>query len=231
MALGRDPQVLMMKVNGRISERSMQSRSASEKINSACRLEHFGEWVSRVGRGGTIAGATWGAVSSDFTTLSLPSLWTRKQKALKKMFSTLASVDVQFSSIAQSCLTLCDRMKRSMPGLPIHHQLLESTQTHVHWCHPTISSSVVPFSSCPQSFPASGSFPMNQLFASGGQSIGVSASTSVLPNEHTGLISFRMDWLDLLAVQGALKSLLQHHSSRASILLCSAFFIVQLSHP
>ena len=131
MALGRDPQVLMMKVNGRISERSMQSRSASEKINSACRLEHFGEWVSRVGRGGTIARATWGAVSSDFTTLSLPSLWTRKQKALKKMFSTLASVDVQFSSIAQSCLTLCDRMKRSMPGLPIHHQLLESTQTHV----------------------------------------------------------------------------------------------------
>ena len=64
------------------------------------------------------------------------------------------------------------------------------------WCHPMISSSVIPFSSCPQSFPASGSFPMSQLFASGGQSIGVSASTS---NEHPGLISFRMDWLDLLA--------------------------------
>ena len=68
---------------------------------------------------------------------------------------------------------------------------------------------------------------MSQLFASGGQSIGVSALTSVLP----GLISFRMDWLDLLAVQGTLKSLLQHHSSKASILLSSAFFIVQLSHP
>ena len=72
---------------------------------------------------------------------------------------------------------------------------------------------------------------MSQFLASGGQSIGVSASTSVLPNEHPGLIFFRMDWLDLLAVQGTLKSLLQHHSSKASILLCSAFYIVQLSHP
>ena len=72
---------------------------------------------------------------------------------------------------------------------------------------------------------------MSQLLASGGQSIGVSASTSSPSNEHPGLISFRMDWLDLLAVQGTLKSLLQHHSSKASILQCSAFFIVQLSHP
>ena len=96
----------------------------------------------------------------------------------------------------------------------------------------TISSSVVPFSSCPQSFTASGSLQISQLFASGGQSIGVSASTSVFPmNEHPGLISFRMDWLDLLAVQGTLKSLLQHHSSKASILQHSAFLIVQLSHP
>ena len=91
----------------------------------------------------------------------------------------------QFSSVAQSCLTLCDPMNRSTPGLPVHYQLLESTPTHVHWviqwCHPTISSSVIPFSSCPKSFPASGSFPMSQLFASGGQSIGVSASISVLP--------------------------------------------------
>ena len=91
--------------------------------------------------------------------------------------------------------------------------------------------SVVPFSSCPQSFPASGSFQRSQLFASGGQSIGVSASTSVLTSEDPGLVSFRMGWLDLLAVQGTLKSLLQHHSSKASILRHSAFFIVQLSHP
>ena len=99
------------------------------------------------------------------------------------------------------------------------------------WCHPTISSSVIPFSSCPQSFPASGSFQMSQFFASGGQSIGVSALTSVLPMEYSGLISFRMDWLGLLAVQGTLKSLLQHHSSKTSFLQRSAFFIVQISHP
>ena len=72
---------------------------------------------------------------------------------------------------------------------------------------------------------------MSQLFASGGQSIGVSASTSVLPMNTQDLIAFRMDWLDLFAVQGTLKSLLQHHSSKASILRCSAFFTVQLSHP
>ena len=88
---------------------------------------------------------------------------------------------VQFSSI-QSCLSLCDPMDCSMPALPVHHQLPESTQTHVHWwCHPTISSSVIPFSSCPQSFPTSGSFQMSQLFTTGGQSTGVSTSTSVLP--------------------------------------------------
>ena len=72
---------------------------------------------------------------------------------------------------------------------------------------------------------------MSQLFSSGGQSIGVSASTSVLPKKHSGLISFRIVWLDLLAVQGTLKSLFQHHSSKTSILQCSAFFIIQLSHP
>ena len=100
------------------------------------------------------------------------------------------------------------------------------------WCHPTISSSVVPFASCPQSSLASGSFQMSQLFAWGGWSIGVSGSASVLPlNTQDWLISFRMDWLDLLAVQGTLKSLLQHHSAKASILRRSAFFIVQLSHP
>ena len=104
------------------------------------------------------------------------------------------------------------------------------------WCHPAISSSVIPFSHL-QSFPASGSFPVSQFFASDDQSIGASASASVLPMN-------RMDWLDLLAVQGTLKSLLQHHSSKASILKkkkkqnpkasilrCSAFFIVQLTHP
>ena len=86
------------------------------------------------------------------------------------------------------------------------------------WCHPIISSSVVPFSSCLQSFPASVSFLMRLLFASGGQNTGVSASAS------SGLISFRINWFDLLAVQGTLKSLLQHHSSKASILRHSALW-------
>ena len=99
------------------------------------------------------------------------------------------------------------------------------------WCHPAISSFVVPFSSHLQSFPASGSFQMSHLFTSGGQSIG-SFNFNISPsNEHLGLISFRMNWLDLLAVQGTLKSLLQHHGSKASILRRSAFFIVHLSHP
>ena len=99
------------------------------------------------------------------------------------------------------------------------------------WCHPTISSSVFPFSSCPQSFLASGSFPMSQLFTSGGQSIGVSASTTVFPMNTQDWFPLGWTMLDLLAVQGTLMSLLQHHSSKASILQRSAFFIIQLSHP
>ena len=98
------------------------------------------------------------------------------------------------------------------------------------WCHPANSSSVVPFSSCPQSLPASGSFPTSQLCMMWPKYW--SFSFSISPSkEHTGLISLRMDWLDLLAVQGTLKSLLQHHSSKAFILWCSALFTVQLSHP
>ena len=97
------------------------------------------------------------------------------------------------------------------------------------WCHPTISSSIIPFSSRLQSFPVSGSFPMSQLYASGGQSI---FSFNISPsNEYSGLISFRIDWLDRLTVQGTLKSLLQNHSSKASILQLSALFTVQLQHP
>ena len=87
----------------------------------------------------------------------------------------------KFSSVAQLRPTLCDAMNQSMPGLPVHHQLPEFIQTHVHWVGGTISSSVGPFSSCLQFFPASGSFLMRWLFASGAQSIGASASTSVLP--------------------------------------------------
>ena len=97
------------------------------------------------------------------------------------------------------------------------------------WCHPTISSSVVHFSSHLQSFPASEYLQMSQLF---GWPKYWSFSFNISPsNEYSGLIPFRMDWLDLLAVQRTLKSLLQHHSSKASILQLSAFFIVQISYP
>ena len=98
------------------------------------------------------------------------------------------------------------------------------------WCHPTISFSIDPFSSYPQSFPPSGTFPLSWLFASGGQSIGALASASVLPMSIQGWFFFRIDWFDLLAVQGTLKSLLQHHSSKALVLGHSASFVVHLLH-
>ena len=100
------------------------------------------------------------------------------------------------------------------------------------WCHPTVSSSVILFSSCLRSFPASGSFQMSQFFASGGQSIEVSASASVHPMNIQYWFPLGLaGWIDLLAVQETLKSLLQHQNSKVSILQCSAFFLVQLSHP
>ena len=127
-------------------------------------------------------------------------------------------------------------MDCSTPGFAVHYQLPELAQSHVPlswWCQPTILSSVIPFSSCLQSFPASGSFLMSHFFASDGQSIGASASGSILPMNIQGnpMISFRIDWFVFLAVQGTHKSLIQHHSSKASILWQSAFFMVQLSHP
>ena len=134
----------------------------------------------------------------------------------------------KFSSVAQSCLTLLNSMDQSTPGLPVHHQLTEFTLTHLHWVADAMQPSH-PLSPSPPTFNLSQyqglfkwvSWPKYWSF-----SLNISPS-----NEHSGLISFRMVWLDLLAVQGTLKSLLQHHSSKESILQCSAFFIVQLSHP
>ena len=141
--------------------------------------------------------------------------------------------DIQFSSVAQSCPTLCDPMNRSTPGLPVHHQLPEFTQTHGH----RVSDAIQP--SHPLSPSSPPTFNLSQIRVFSNESVlhikwpkYWSFSFSISPsNEHPGLISFRIDWLDLLVVQGILKSLLQHHSSKASILLHSAFFIVQLSHP
>ena len=103
------------------------------------------------------------------------------------MFTSQHTIS-EFSSVAQSCPTLCDPRNRSTPGLPVHHQLPEFTDSRPssQWSHPAISSSVVPFSSCPQSLPASESFPMSQLFAWGGQSTRVSASASLPPKKSQG---------------------------------------------
>ena len=125
---------------------------------------------------------------------------------------------------------MSDSMDCSMPGFPVHHQLPELAQTLVHQVSDAIQPSqpLLPLLLLPSIFPASRSFPMSQFFASGGHSIGFSFSLSP-SNEYSRLISFRIDWVDLLAVQGTLKSLFQHHSSKASI-LWSALFTVQLSH-
>ena len=136
-----------------------------------------------------------------------------------------------FSSAAQSILSLRSWSAASQASLSItNSQKLLKLMSIESTMHPTISSSVVPFSCHLQSLLASGSFSVGQFFTSGGQSIGASASPCP-SNEYSGLISFRMEWCGLLVVQRTLKSLLQHHSSKASILWCSAFFIVQLSHP
>ena len=124
---------------------------------------------------------------------------------------------LQFSPLSQSCPTLWDPMDWSMPGFLVHHQLPKLAQTHVLQVNDTIQTShpVIPFSSFLQSFWASGSFQMSQLFTSGGQSIGVSASTSVLPMNTQD--RFPLGWTgDLLAVQGTLKNLLQFSCSVVS---------------
>ena len=138
-------------------------------------------------------------------------------------------------SVTKSGQNLCDPMKCSMSGFPVLYCLLELTQTHVYWVDNAVQPSH-PLS--PLSLPDlnlsqhQGFFPKSQFFKSGGQSIGASASASILPMNIQGWFQgwFRINWFDLLAVQGTLKSLLQHHSSKASVFQHSAFFMVQLSH-
>ena len=140
---------------------------------------------------------------------------------------------VQFSSVTQSCLTLCNPMDCSITDLPVHHQLPESTLTHVHWVSDAIQPShpLLPLLLLPPTFPSIRVFSSESachIRWSKYWSFNFNNSPS---NEYSGLVSFRIDWLDLLAVPGTLKSLLQHQSSKVSILWCSAFFMVQLSHP
>ena len=130
-------------------------------------------------------------------------------------------------------LTICEPTDCSTPGYPVHYQLPELTQTHVHWVGDFIQTShfLICFSSRLQSFPESGSFPNESVLCNRWLNYWIFSVSISSSNELSGLISFRMDWLDLLAVQGTLKSLLQHHSSKASILQHPDFFIVQLSNP
>ena len=140
---------------------------------------------------------------------------------------------VQFSSVTQLCPTLCDPMDCSTPGFPVHRQLPELAQTLIHQvsmpsnhfilCHPCLL--------LPSIFPSVRVFSSESVLAIRWPKYWSFTFSISLSSEYSGLISFRMDWLDLLVVQGTLESLLQHHSSKALILRCSAFFMIQLSHP
>ena len=160
-------------------------------------------------------------------------LWRTVWRFLENLEIELPFSSIQFSSVTQSCPTLCNPMNCSTPGLPVRHHLPEFTQTHVHRVRDAIRPSH-PLSS-PFLLPT---IPPSIRVSSNESTLRMrwpkywSFSCSIIPSkEHPGLISFRIDWLDLLVVRGTLKSLLQHHSSKASILQHSAFFTVQLSHP
>ena len=134
-----------------------------------------------------------------------------------------------FSLVTQLCLTLCDPMDCSTPGFPVHHQLLELAQTHIHRVRDAIQPSYPLSSPSPSTFNLSQHHGLFQGVSSSHQVAKVLELQLQPSNEYSWLISFRVDWLDLLAVQGTLKSLLQYHSSKASILQHSVFFIVQLT--
>ena len=192
--------------------RSLQMVTAAVKLKDACSLEDKHSILKR-------------------RDITLPT----KVCLVKAMVFPIVVYGCEFSSVQFSHSVVSNSLRphelqHARPPCPsptprVHLNPRPSSR----WSHPTISSSVVPFSSCPQSFPILGSFQMSQLVALGGQNIGVSASNISPSNEYPGLISFRMDWLDLLAVQGTLKSLFQHHSSKASILHCSALFKTTLT--
>ena len=169
--------------------------------------------------------------------------WYWKLKAVFRLLLDLSVVEghLQFSSVAQSFPTLWPHglQHARLPCPSPNSGACSNSCPSSQWCHPTISSSVISFSSYPQSFPASGSFPKSQFFEFSNESVLCirwpkywSLSFSICPsNEYSELISFRIDWFDLLEVQGTLKSLLEPHSSKVIILWHSGFFIVQLSCP
>ena len=144
-----------------------------------------------------------------------------------------SSSSFQFSSVTQSCPTLCDSMNRSTPGLPVLHQLPEFTQTHVHWVGDPSNHLILcrPLLLLPSLFPSIRVFSSESVLCIKWPKHW-SFSFSISPSkEYSVLISFRTDWFDFFAVQGTLESLLQHHNSKATILKDSVFFMVELSHP
>ena len=205
------------------------------------RIQQAG-WISTPSTGLLTRLLCWTASPHSSTTAStLPSSWqlTVVSTFLNSNKCVLFSSKYifqfsQFISVTQSCPTLCDPMNLSTPGLPVRHQLLEFTQTLVHW----VGDAIQPSHPLSSPSPPAPNPSQHQSFFSNESTLRMrwpkywSFSFSIIPSKVIpGLISFRMDWLDLLAVQGTLKSLLQHYSSKASILRCSAFFTVQLSHP
>ena len=135
-------------------------------------------------------------------------------------------------SVTQSCLTFCDPMDCSIPGFPVLYHLAELAQTHIHWIGDANHLILrCPLLLLPSIFPDIRVFSSESGFCIRWPKYWSFSFSIRSSNEYLGLISFRMDWLDLLADQGTIKSLLQHHTSKASVPQCSAFFIVQLSHP
>ena len=148
-----------------------------------------------------------------------------------RSFPTISSI--QLSSVTKSCSTLCSRKDCSTPDLPVHHQLLELTQTHVHWVGNGIHHIILcrPLLLLPSIFPIIRGFSNEAVLHIRWPAYRSFSFNTSPSNEYSGVISLRMDWLDLLTVQGILQSLLQHHSLKVSILWCLVFFMVQLSHP
>ena len=154
---------------------------------------------------------------------------TRTKKTQFSFVCFLSQRSVHFSAFTQSCSTLCDPIDCGMPGLHVQYQLPEFTQTHVTWvgwCHPTISSSVIPFSPLPQSLPASGFFQMSKFSAAGGQNIGVSASASVLPMNIGIMDWFPLGWISLqskgLSRVFSITTVQKHHFFRTELSLWSS---------
>ena len=156
--------------------------------------------------------------------------WVMMFRYYSRCFCLIIWVSQSVSSITQSCLSLCNPMDCSTPGLPVHYLLLELAQIHVHQVGDAIQPSHPLLPTSPPAFDLSQHQGLFQWVRSSHQVTQVLCFSISPSNEYSGLISFRIDWVDLLAFQGTLKSLLQHHSSKASILGHSAFFMVQISH-